>query len=153
MSRRTKQDMNLMESEVRYYLLQTNNNPHLAHEKMIKEHLENAQPIPYYIKGVKDFIKVSQQLAIELNRKEQMNKKDKERYEQKETIINYILSLSLDEIKTIYKTYKDNVTHSDKLNLHEVYMMIHSNDLHEKYIDQSIINTFSTIYYEMNKTA
>ncbi len=153
MSRRTKKDMELMESEVRYYLLQTNNDPHAAHEKMIKEYLTSNQSIPYYIKGVKDFIKVSQQLAIELNRKEQMAKKDKERYEQKETIINYILSLSLEDIKTIYKQYKDNVTHSDKLNIVDVYNLIYSNDMQEKYINQSIINTFSTIYTKMSKTS
>lgn len=148
MARRTKREMELMNGDVRYYLLQTNNDYHKAHELMIKEYLESHQPIPYYIKGVKDFIKVSQELALELNRKEQMAKRDKEQYDRKQEIINYIMSLSTNEMKAIYKEYKDIVRNSDKLVLHMVYMAIYNNDLKEKDIDQHTINVFTEIYQD-----
>lgn len=153
MARRTKREMEYMNSFVRLYLLSTNNNPHKAHEAMIKEHLETAQMIPYYITGVKDFIKVSQELAVELNRKDQMAKKDRERHQEKESVKNYIMSLGKEEIKTIYKQYKNEVTQSEKLILHDLYMMIFSDDLQEKYIDQAAINLFSKIYLEVKKVS
>lgn len=146
MARRTKHDMELMKGDCIYYLLQTNNDAHKAYDLFIKEHLEAAQSIPYYIKGIKDFISVSQELAIEWNRKEQMKKADKQRYEQKEVIINYIDNLTFDEMKTIYKEYKDTVTHSDKLVLMDVYMLKGNNDFKTKDIDQQMINVFQNIY-------
>src|SRR6185312_15708004 len=104
-NRRTKQDMKLMKAHVRYYLIHCNNNPHKAHEMMIKEHLESGKMIPYYMKGVKDFIETSKDLAIELNRTEQMRKSDREKKEAKEKIINKIMGISIDEMKEIYKKY------------------------------------------------
>jgi hypothetical protein len=149
MARRTKREMELMKNDVTFYLLENKLDPHRAHEAMIKEHLESGQPIPYYIKGVKDFIKISQQLAIELDRKEKMAKRDREKAEQKETIINYILNLSKDEIKDIYKKYKDAVSHSDKLVLHDVYVMKYTDyEMSKKDIDQHMINVFTRIYNE-----
>lgn len=146
MARRTKREMELMNDDCRYYLLQTNNDPHKAHELMVKEHLTSAQMIPYYIKGVKDFTTVSQELANEWNRKEQMKKSDKARFEQKETIINFIINLTVEEMKSIYKEYKDNVCHADKLSLMNVYNFKAMNDFNVKDIDQPIINAFKTIY-------
>jgi hypothetical protein len=151
MARRTKREMELMKNDVRYYLLQTNLNAHAAHEMMIKECLTSGNPIPYYIKGVNDFIKVSQELALELNRKEQMRKADKARYEAKETIINYILNLTVEEAKSIYKEYKDIVSHTDKLNLVTVCNCLFTGELTENEIDQSTINTFTTIYKDKQK--
>lgn len=146
--RRNKNDMRLMKNEVTYYLLQTKNNPHAAHELMIKEYLESHTSIPYYVKGVKDFINVSQELAIQLNQKEQMTKQNQQRQEQKQNIINFILNLTVEDIKSIYKAYKDKVAHSEKLNLVNVYTAIYNNEFSEKDIDQSIINTFQTIYQD-----
>lgn len=152
--RRTKRDMESMQLECRYYLLQSNNDPHKAYDNFIKYHLENKIILPYYIKGIKDFIKVSQQVAIELNRKEQMKQSDRERTEEKEEIINYILNLSKDDIKAIYKQYKDKVSHSDKLVIHDVYFTIWSNyEITKKDIDQHTINVFTNIYNDQLQTA
>ena len=79
MARRNKREMELMKNDVTFYLLENKLDPHKAHEAMIKEYLESGQPIPYYIKGIKDFIKISQQLAIELDRKEQSETNDRVR--------------------------------------------------------------------------
>jgi hypothetical protein len=113
--RRNKNDMRLMENECTYYLLQTGNNPHKAYDLFIKEHLESNQTFPYYVKGMKDFLKVSQDLAIKLNQKEQMKKADQNRVEQKEIIIKFIMDLSATETYKLYKEYKDKVTQSEKL--------------------------------------
>ncbi|MED1125550.1 hypothetical protein [Bacillus atrophaeus] len=149
MSRRTKKEMEYMKDDVRYYLLINNNNPHKAYDNMVKDHLKSGEIIPYYIKGIKDFNSVFAELAIELNRKDQMKKRDKERFEKTESVKNFILNLTLDEIKNIYKSYKDKVSKNDKLNIHGVYMMIFNADVQERYIDKSTINTFSQIYKEI----
>jgi hypothetical protein len=153
MARRTKREMELMKDDATYYLLQTNNDHHKAYDLFIKEHLEVGQSLPYYIKSNKDFLIVSQELAIEWNRKEQMKKADKERFESKQTVINFIINLSVNELKEIYKQYKDNVPQSDKLVLMDVYMMKAGNDFQEKYIDQQMINVFQTIYREIKQPA
>jgi hypothetical protein len=153
MARRTKREMEYMKDDCRYYLLQTNNDPQKAHELMVKEHLQSGKMIPYYIKGVKDFIQVSQELAVDLNRKQQMKKADQQRFENKQTIINYIINLTVEEMKAIYKQYKDNVSQSDKLVLHEVYSLKFQNEYTEKYIDQHAINVFTNIYRELKQPA
>jgi hypothetical protein len=148
MTRRTKRDMELMKDDCIYYLLQTKNDPHKAYDLFIKEHLESKQMIPYYIKGIKDFNKVSEELAVKLNQKEQMKKADQQRYEDKQTIINFIISLTDKETYKLYKEYKDKIVNSDKLVLVDVYNMKAAEDFQEKYIDQHMINVFTPIYKE-----
>ena len=151
MTRRTKREMELMKDDATCYLLQTNLNAHQAHELMIKEHLESGKSIPYYIKGVKDFIKVSQELAVEWNRRDMMAKKDAEKAMEKETIVDYIMNLNVSEMKAIYSTYKNTVSNSDKIVLNDVYMMIYSCDMDRKYINQHTINVFSNIMNEIQQ--
>lgn len=152
-NRRTKRELEQMENEITSYLLQNKLDPHKAHEAMIKEYLESHQPIPYYIKGVKDFIKVSQKLAVKLNRKEQMKKTDRERAEQQDEIKEYIMSISKEEAKKIYRQYKDKVTHQEKIILIDVYICKNGNDFLKSYIDQPMINLFGKIYNESFKPA
>jgi hypothetical protein len=151
MARRTKNEMELMHDDASYYLLQTNNNYHKAYDLFIKDHLENNKTIPYYIKGIKDFLVVSQSLAVKLNRKEQMNKVNKQYAEKQEIIKDFILNLSIDEMKVIYKSYKDTVHHSDKLILVDAYTLIFNNEMNEKHISQTVINLFTTIYNEQTE--
>lgn len=152
MTRRTKQDMEFMKNDCIYYLLQTNNDYHKAYDLFIKEHLENGKTLPYYIKGNKDFLFVSQQLAVEWNRKEQMDNKNKEIAEKKDVIINYILNMSKDEIKAIYKQYKNEVSPSEKIILVDVYTLIFNDAIEERNIGQNYINLFDTIYQEQLQT-
>lgn len=79
--RRTKREIELMKNECTYYLLQTKLDPHKAYDLYIKEYLENGLQLEYYIKGIKDFINVSQELAVKLKHKEAMKKSDKEKFE------------------------------------------------------------------------
>lgn len=145
MSRRSKRDMELMKLDVRYYLLQTNNNYHKAYDLFVKDYLTRGKMLPYYIKGIKDFLNESQVSALELNRIDQMNKRDKAIQLDKNKIIDNIMSLSIDDIKHIYRTYKDDVSSSDKLVLHDMYMMIYSNELDVKHISESTIRLFRMI--------
>ena len=55
--RRTKNEMQLMESDVRYYLMYNNLDAHKAHDNYIKDHLMSGQSMAYYINGIKDFLK------------------------------------------------------------------------------------------------
>lgn len=153
MSRRSKRDMELMKLDVRYYLLQTNNNYHKAYDLFLKDYLTRGEMLPYYIKGMKDFLNESQVLALELNRMDQMNKRDREIQLDKNKVIDYIMSMSIEDIKHIYKAYKNDVSSSDKLILHDMYMMIYSNELDVKHISESTIRLFRMIMNDvgMNK--
>ncbi len=145
--RRTKREMSLMRDDAKFYLLLTNNNPHRAFEMMIKENLESGSQIPYYIKGVKDFIEASKDLALELNRTGEMRNKDRLKAEDDNKVRERIASLSLAELKKIYNEHKDIVRHSDKLNLHHVYFQVFT-DGHIKVdtIDESTVRTFQRIF-------
>jgi len=57
--RRNKQDMELMQMEVNYWLLLNKNNPHKAYDEFIKDHLRRGKSFPYYVTGLKDFVQVS----------------------------------------------------------------------------------------------
>jgi len=139
--------MNLMRDDAKYYLLLNNNNPHLAFESMVKENLETGSKTPYYIKGVKDFIEVSKDLALELNRISEMRKRDKLKVEDENKVKERIASLDLAEVKKIYSENKDTVRHSDKLNLHDVYMNVFTDGYMKiELIDESIVRTFQRIF-------
>lgn len=153
MTRRTKRDMELMKDDCTYYLLQTNNNYHKAYDLFVKDYLTRGESLPYHIKGMKDFLQVSQLLAIEWNRVEQMDKKNRERATKDNEIKDYIMSMSKDEIRNIYKAYKDDVRQSDKLVLHDVYIMIMSDCMDDNSISQGYINLFRNIYNDRIKLA
>lgn len=153
-SRRTKNELAKMNNEVRLYLFQTGLNYHKAYDLFIKDHLENNLQMPYYIKGIKDFKAVSEELAVELNRKDQMKKVDQQRAAAKDEVKQYILNLSKEDIKAIYSQYKDKVNHSDKLVIVDMYNTIWSDyKLTEREIDQHMINVFTNIYQDQLQTA
>ena len=139
MSRRTKQEMESMRNFVKLDLLANKNDPHKAFESMIKEYLEDGKQIPHYIKGIKDYIKMSESEEMQylFNRK----KKEDESNNNRIKVENDIKSMSIETMKTIYRTYKDKVSHYHKLNLHDVYMMIYHNDFHG--FSDEHINTFT----------
>lgn len=146
MARRTKEEMQRMKSDATYYLLQVKLDPHTAHELMVKECLENNRPIPYYIKGVKDFIGVSQELAVILNKEELMSKKEKAKFTQKNEIINHIVGLSLAEIKEIYKEYKSKIAKHEYMELHTLLLIKGvEGEIKKSDVNDVIINLFSKI--------
>lgn len=153
MSRRNKYDMTLMKSEVRYYLLQTNNNYRNAYDLFVKDYLTRGETLPYYIKGMKDFLNESQVLALELNRVEQMDKKNREIQIDRNSVIDYIMNMPIDMMKAIYKTYKDNVSSNDKLILTDVYMLKYNDELDVNCINESYVRLFRRIREEYKEVA
>jgi len=59
MARRTKQQLEAASRLIKLYLADTDNDPHNAYNEYIKFYLVSGQQLPGYIKGLKDFIKVS----------------------------------------------------------------------------------------------
>lgn len=151
--RRTKLEMEKMRNLCTAYLLETKLDPHKAYELYIKEYLENGMELEYYIKGIKDFIKVSQELAAKLKYEKAMKKADKERHEKQQTIKDYILSLTKEEIRDIYKKYKNKVSHTEKLELVNLVNFIYYGDMQEKYINNIMLNLFTKIYNDTKKPA
>lgn len=146
MARRTKEEMFKMKNDVTYYLLQTRLDPHKAHELMIKEYLTSGKNIPYYIKGVKDFINVSHDLALELNKEELMRKKDKEQYKQKQDTVSHILELSLEEIKQIYKESKNKIPKYEFLELHNLLMIkVVDGEIKKNDVNETLVKLFQRI--------
>lgn len=88
MARRTKNELEKMESLVRLYLDDTNNDPHIAWDEYVKYNMISNNKFPDYIKGIKDFIKVSEKYHAEfeykkrLEVKKQENKKLEKNYEE-----------------------------------------------------------------------
>lgn len=71
MKRRNKDNMEQMKDLVSYYLTFSNNDPHKAYDEYIKEHLLSGKQLPYFIKGLEDFIKVAKQKEVEKQIKEE----------------------------------------------------------------------------------
>ena len=90
--RRTKKEMEQMESDVRYYLTYNNLDAHKEYNNYIKDHLLSGQSMVYYINGIKDFIKFESIMKVEQEQREQQKIREQEQQEQKKNIIEQILS-------------------------------------------------------------
>lgn len=62
MKRRNKEEMSQMRDLVEYYLILNKYNPHVAYDNYIKEYLSDGKMLPYFIKGLKDFIKIAEEM-------------------------------------------------------------------------------------------
>ena len=67
--RRTKKELEQMESDVRYYLSYNNYNAHKAYDNYIKDYLLSGKNLPYYINGIKDFLKFESIMKVEQNQR------------------------------------------------------------------------------------
>lgn len=135
--RRTKYEMLQMEIECESYLHQTGNDYHKAYDLFIKDYLTSGKSLPDYIKGIKDFQKVSKQMETRINKDKINVSNNKER----ESTINQILSLSTNELVNIYKEYKNTVDKNDKIILVDLINIksfdgsISRNDLNDRTVD------------------
>lgn len=120
--RRTKKEMEMMESMVALYLMPNGLDPYKAYNEMIKEYLITGQQIPYYVKGIKDFIKVANKLKQK--REESYNVNDK--LNQFKEVLQ---SMTSQDFKRIYDKHKDNADKQDRIALVDVYNMIHFNEI------------------------
>lgn len=109
--RRTKVEMVWMENDVREWLYKTNNDPHKAWDEYIKDMLTRGVARAYYIKGIKDFIAVSEKVKLEDKIEEEKAVQKAIQEEKKESIINWLKGLTVEEytksIKPIFKQIED----------------------------------------------
>lgn len=97
--RRNKRDMEYMNNTCRLYLLANGLNPHKAYDDMIKEHLMSGKQLPYYVKGLKDFVIVSEELKRELNLLQSQKDNQKDNQAQQENDIDKLKAITKDEYK------------------------------------------------------
>ena len=142
MARRTKQELLLMKSVVSKYLHKNNLDAHKAFEDMVTYYLENGSQMPYYIKSIKDFIKISKELQNEINIANNELELKKIYEIEKSKVIDFILQCDIMTLKNIYKDIKHSLNEKQKYDIMEIIMLKHNDELSEKYIEVRHINTF-----------
>jgi len=142
MARRTKQELLLMKSIVSKYLHKNNLDAHKAFEDMVTYYLENGSQMPYYIKSIKDFIKISKELQNEINIANNELELKKIYEIEKSKVIDFILQCDIMTLKNIYKDIKHSLNEKQKYDIMEIIMLKHNDELSEKYIEVRHINTF-----------
>jgi hypothetical protein len=132
--RRTKNDMQRMESDVRYYLTYNNLDGHKAYDNYIKDHLLSGRSFPHYINGIKDFLKFETIMKAEQEQRKQQKIRIQEEQEQKKTTIEQIQALPVESFITAYRQAKETGTENHKMALCDMAMLQKAGDLKEKYI-------------------
>ena len=138
--RRTKKEMEQMESDVRYYLSYNNLDAHKAYNNYIKDYLISGHSLPYYINGIKDFLKFETIMKTEQKQKEEQNRIKQEEQEQKKNIIEQIKSLPVNAFITAYRQAKESGTNEHKMALCDMATLQNAGDLQEKYITNYYID-------------
>jgi hypothetical protein len=136
--KRNKLAMQWMREDVTDYLTRTNNNPHQAWDLFVKEHLQSGKAFPNWIKGKKDFIKVSKELQKEIDRQKEEEQYKRQIETQKEIIINKLKQTQKENIKTLWKEYREQVAPDEKVYLADIITMVEYNEW--QYIKEKHIN-------------
>ena len=132
--RRTKKEMQQMESDVRYYLVYNSNDPHKAYDNFIKDYLLSGHSLPYYINGIKDFIKIASIVKAEQEQRAEQKTRQQEEQEQKKNIIEQIKAIPVENFITAYKQAKETGTEKHKMALCDMATLQNAGDLQEKFI-------------------
>ena len=140
--RRNKQEIERMESDCRYYLMYNRYDAHKAYDSMIKDHLLSGNPTPYYIKGIKDFIKIAEIMKVERQEKEREKQQKEEYKEQQQNTIDKILNISVESFITAYKQAKETGIEKHKMALCDMATLKYAGELKEKYITYYYIGLF-----------
>jgi len=122
--RRTKQDMQQAAELCQSYLLATNNNPHKAYDQYIKDNLLKGQLFPHYINGIKDFIKASKQMEVDLKEIRQEREQIEKSKNTMEENLERIKTLDRQKVMEEFKKAEGN----RKLNLCTLATMLHFRD-------------------------
>jgi hypothetical protein len=132
--RRTKKEMEQMESDVRYYLTYNNYDGHKAYDNYIKDYLLSGNSLPYYINGIKDFLKFEAIMKAEHKQREQQQTREQEEKKQKKNIIEQIQSISVENFITAYRQAKEAGIEKHKMALCDMATLQKAGDLKEKFI-------------------
>lgn len=148
--RRNKDEMEQMRGVVNSYLLANNNDPQKAYNDYIKYFLCNNISLPYYIKGLKDFIKLSEDkkhneyiLLNEIKKEKELNIV-KEEY--KIGFKNFLNNMPINEIKSLWKNNKTNMTEHEKSTFIYFYTTKSNNEFRYEDFNNNEIMTLRSIF-------
>ena len=129
MVRRTKAELETASRLIKLYLADTENDPHQAYNEYIKFYLISGQQLPKYIKGIKDFIKVSTQYQKEYEYKQQLEQQKQDNKVLEQDYIEKIKELTKEgdyqKVKESYST----ATGNNKLALCSLMNYLHNKEL------------------------
>jgi hypothetical protein len=137
-TKRNKLAMQWMREDVTEYLQRTNNDPHKAWDLFIKEHLEANKPLPNWIKGKKDFVKVANELQTEIERQQREKEFKQQQKTQKESILQELKQLNIEQIKALWKNHKEQCTTNEKIILSDIVNFVYLgewNSIDDKHIN------------------
>lgn len=146
--RRTKMEMLWMKKEVRQWLIRNGNDPHKAWDAYVSHHLKNNLIMDYFIKGIKDFVNVSNELTEQMAKTK--NKKDyRAKMKQKrERMINELKKITKDEAVKLWKTNKNKLNSKEKITLVDIVNMVIAQDYN---IDQRHLNLLQKIDFPASR--
>jgi len=134
MKRRTKKEMLLVQDECRHFLMFNGFNAHKAYDAYIKNYLMSGISLPYYIEGIKDFIKFAKIMKVEQEQKERNKQRELEQKEHDQNTIDKILNLNYDDVITAYKQAKEINNDRHKMVLCDISTLLYHKELKEKFI-------------------
>ena len=148
--RRNNQDMEQMRDTVNSYLLLNNNNPHTAWNEYIKDHLLAGKIMPYYIKGLKDFITVSKDNKNNtyLQAVERIETKRNIDQEKQEIIDNITEDYYKDVILPVYKKLDEKKYQNTRMAIVGLWYAINQKDI--KYINNNELRYIQEFIRENN---
>lgn len=138
--RRTKKEMEQMESDVRYYLTYNRLDAHKAYDNYIKDYLLSGQRMPYYINGLKDFLKFESIMKVEQEQREQQKNREQAEQDRRKNIIEQIQAIPVETFVTAYRQAKETGTEKHKMALCDIAMLQKAGDLKEKFITYDYID-------------
>lgn len=119
--RRNKKEMECMKNLVNIYLIDNQNDPYKAYNAYIKWHLLNNVELPSYIKGLKDFVKLSNEKMPLYEHGEKLEEKIKLEEESKKSIKEEVLKISIEQAKNAWCKVKQSGTDKEKITISDLY--------------------------------
>lgn len=141
MPRRTNIQLSQAETFCTSYLIANRNDPHAAYNDSIKEHLLSGKSLPYYVIGIKDFIKTADSLNSTLFKPKN---EDLSLSDEKKDIVEKLSGITEEEYIKIWEESKQlNLSNDEKTILAGLWGRIKDNDF--KNVLWSEITVYQTI--------
>ena len=149
MKRRNKEEIQQMRELVNSYLLSNGNDPHKAYDDYIKYFLTNNIMLPYYVKGLEDFVNLSKDKKHNDLLLMQAVKEEKEleeaRNENKIKFENLLINLTFEEVKKIWNNKKEVINSNEKQSLTYLYISKAQNEFDIKELSNSDVRNLRNI--------
>lgn len=120
--RRTKEDMEYAWDTAYLYLMSNDLDVDKAYKAMERDYFLRGKPVPYYIKGKQDFIRV-------LNNIKTAQEVKRQQEEERQNVINKLKEITIERWNQFYERYKGKEKVNDiQMTLTNVRMAMHLND-------------------------